>query len=275
MIVKGWCGFGDRLESLKMCVKFAITYNVPIYVDWRDTIWSGGKESFYTYFKLNLPSFELDDIPDDISAFPPFWNGRVKDILNETLSKDDVDIGDNFKPCVEDVLVVSCVGNRQIYNDSAFFTKVFRIIDPRVIEEVRLRQKTYKLSDKWGIHLRGTDRSTRINKQDRISAIAVKLVANGLFNGAQLVVVSDDNEFIDMWKKRFPEFPVLTKMSSVGSVPLHLMDNQTISKDQVNVELLVDFLTLASCARVFSTMDDSRYAVEAKRLHSALEVIIS
>ena len=52
LVVKGWLGFGDRLESLKMAVRYALDNNLKIYVDWNDEMWTHGIENFYTYFKL-------------------------------------------------------------------------------------------------------------------------------------------------------------------------------------------------------------------------------
>jgi hypothetical protein len=40
LVVKGWLGFGDRLETLKMAVKFALDHKLQIYVDWSDEMWS-------------------------------------------------------------------------------------------------------------------------------------------------------------------------------------------------------------------------------------------
>ena len=36
LVIKGWLGFGDRLESLKMAIAFAQVYNLKVYVDWSD-----------------------------------------------------------------------------------------------------------------------------------------------------------------------------------------------------------------------------------------------
>jgi hypothetical protein len=80
LIVKGALGFGDRLQSLKMCVKYAIKHNLQIYVDWSDPIWSHNGESFYTYFNLvNMPVLNsIDDIPKDATVFPPVWKDHLK-----------------------------------------------------------------------------------------------------------------------------------------------------------------------------------------------------
>ena len=111
LVVKGWLGFGDRMESLQMAVKFALYYKLQIYVDWRDSMWTHGDEDFYTYFKLvNIPVLNsLSDIPEDATVFPPFW----KDKLNQQLSneffnehmKEDMHIGVLNKVYSADVIV--------------------------------------------------------------------------------------------------------------------------------------------------------------------------
>jgi hypothetical protein len=47
------------------------------------------------------------------------------------------------------------------------------------------------------------------------------------------------------------------------------------NKDDLNVDSLVDFFVLASCERIFSTMKDSRFFQEARRLHPYVDVILS
>ena len=74
LVVKGWLGFGDRLESLKMGVKFALENNLQIYVDWTDRFIRDKDESFYTYFNfVNMPTLKsLDDIPADATVYPEY-----------------------------------------------------------------------------------------------------------------------------------------------------------------------------------------------------------
>jgi hypothetical protein len=59
LLVKSLPGFGDRMETLAMCVHFANEHKLQIYVDWTDPVWS---EGFYKYFSLtnSLPvKYEL------------------------------------------------------------------------------------------------------------------------------------------------------------------------------------------------------------------------
>ena len=96
LVVKGWLGFGDRMECLQMAVKFALDNNLQIYVDWRDSMWTHGTEDFYTYFKLeNIPVLKsLSDIPEDATYYPAFWKGK----LDQQLSNEFFDA--NFNKCL-------------------------------------------------------------------------------------------------------------------------------------------------------------------------------
>ena len=274
LIVKGALGFGDRLQSLKMCVKYAIKHNLQIYVDWSDPIWCHTNESFYDYFKfVNMPVLNsLDEIPEDATIYPAVWKGYLKgyppnvdlSILNKEITLGQID-SQVFK---EDVVVYLSNGPRFIYNDSAFFTDVFRIVDQRIMQKVLDRQQRYDLKNTMGIHLRGTDRATRINKSHRMAGLNIRLVQSGLLNGLKLVAVSDDPEYIEIWKGRY-QFPVLTEVGNLGGREgvHHKSSSQlSVTKDQLNVDLLVDFFTLASCKQVISTSTDSRFAQEAVRL---------
>ena len=43
----------------------------------------------------------------------------------------------------------------------------------------------------------------------------------------------------------------------------------------MNVDLLVYFFVLTSCERVFTTIKDSRFAQEARRLHPFIDSILN
>jgi hypothetical protein len=274
LVVKAILGFGDRLESLKMCVDYAIKYDLKLYIDWYDKTW---KEGFYKYFSLDVDMFTPDEITDSETVFPQYWKGKLHEVItfeNANLHNAELDIGQLITPLPYDVIVTVCTGRRTLYNDSFFFAKRLRVIEPRIIREVTERRKIFMLENKWGIHLRGTDRASSLAyKQKRMSELTVKLVSNGLFNGAKLIVVSDDKEYIDMWKDRFPEFPIITSVTeSSGRTGKHLIEGE--SKDENNIDLLIDFFTLASCQRIFSTSPDSRFAKEASRLSKYVHQII-
>jgi hypothetical protein len=283
LLVKGGpCGFGDRLECLKMYIKFALVHNLQIYVDWVDPVWSHNGESFYTYFDLvNIPKLKsIEDIPPNATVYPPVWKNKLHLPYTKELrrSNPEIDTGSlKDKTYNADVIVVCSCGWRDTYNNSIFFANVFRVIDPRIIQKVRERQTMFDLKNKVGVHLRGTDRANKLDKSHRIAGITIRMVAAGLMNNAKFVAVSDDPDFVSLWTVRHPSFPVLTEQGTIGGkqgVHNKTKNELGISKDLLNVDTLVDFFTLASCRSVISTMKDSRFANESNRLHNVIDKIL-
>jgi len=287
LVVKGWLGFGDRLESLKMAVWFAIEKKLQIYVDWTDSTWSHGSESFYTYFKLvNIPVLNsLDDIPADASVYPPYWRHRLKETLTQEVVDKQKELNLNIGTLNTginvdtDVLVFSSIGNRTLFNDSRFFANIFRVIHPQILENLINRQKGLDLSRTIGIHIRGTDRIRNTVKRDQgIQYMAVNAMMNGSFSGKSMVVVSDDAGSIDVWKRFYPMSTVFSKLSLkntvAGGVHTAKAEQLCSSKNDLNIEMLTDFFTLALCERVMTTCKDSRFAREAQRLHPFINMII-
>lgn len=282
LLVKGCVvGFGDRLQGLKMCVKYALQHKLSIYVDWTDPVWSHSGESFYTYFDLLMPKFAIEDIPPDATVFPEIWKDKLNLVPTEEMFKSNPEISIGFlqdQVFSADVIVYTCSGMRWVYYDSSFFGDVFRVTDSRIIQNVKERQHRHELNTKVGIHLRGSDRASKIDKTIRMGGINIRMVNMGLLNGIKFIAVSDDTDYVDIWKGRYPEFPVLTVLGTQsGNIGTHLKTKEqlSISKDMMNVDLLTDFFTLASCRTILSTSKDSRFAQESLRLSSSIDKILS
>lgn len=287
LVVKGWLGFGDRLESLKMAVKYAIDNNLQIYVDWTDRFIRHTDESFYTYFNLvNMPTLNsLNDIPADATYYPPYWKDNIHQPFTDDLYRKrkelNLDIGTlktNVKNKFDaDVIVYSCFGLRSLFSNSIYFANVFRVINPKIIEEVLNRQQKYNLSSCAGIHIRGTDRiSKKKGRQLPIQYLSLNVFTYG--RNKQQIVVSDDNESSKIWKNMNPNSIILTSLSLQISHkgPLHEIrpEKLQISKNDLNIDMLIDFFTLSSCEQVFTTYKDSRFAAESKRLHPHVNEIL-
>jgi hypothetical protein len=284
LVVKGWLGFGDRMESLQMAVKFALDHKLQIYVDWRDSLWTHGDEDFYTYFKLvNIPILNsLSDIPEDATVFPTFW----KDKLNQQLSseffneyiKEDMHVGQLNKIYPGDV-IVSTLNHRTLYKDLSFFANVFRVIDPNVKDKLNQRKQKLPLANAWGIHIRGTDRTNSKNRDMAIQSIASHVTTMGGLNGVKMIAVSDDKECLAVWKRFYPQTIVASELSiSQNSLKgNHNLgkDSLSVSKYEMNVDMLTDFFTLASCSRIFSTFKTGRFFQEAQRLSLHVNQIFS
>ena len=279
LIVKGWLGFGDRLESLKMCVFYAQKHNLQIYVDWRDPMWSHGSEDFYTYFNLLMPTFKLEDLPEDATYYPPYWKGNLNEHLNDSFKYERKDLTLHVidKPFDADVIVYACNGTRTTYADSTFFSNVFRVIDPRILNEVKRHSQAYPLQTSWGIHIRGTDRIKPHKRMFNIQAMVLNIVTQGGMNKPHIVIVSDDKDQAQIIKNYYPNAYTISNFATNSTTGTHMLtkDQLSISKDQLNVEMLIDFFVLAKCERIFTTVNDSRYAQEARRLHQVVNNILS
>ena len=281
LIVKGYLGFGDRLESLKMCVAYAQKHNLQIYVDWRDPMWSHGTEDFYTYFNLLMSSFKLEDIPEDATYYPAYWKGHLDEHVTYdflTAHKDDnLTLNILNKPFDADVLVYACNGNRMLYPDSSFFGNVFRVVDQRILTRVRQHSQAYPLQTSWGIHIRGTDRLRSHKRMVSVQSIVGQVTCNGGMNKSHMVIVSDDKENAQIWKNFYPQSYLVSSFVTDSIKGNHNLSKGDlgVSKDQLNVDMLVDFFVLSKCERVFTTVKDSRYAQEAIRLHPVVNNILS
>ena len=284
LIVKGWLGFGDRLESLKMAIAYAKNFGLQIYVDWRDEMWSHGEENFYTYFKLNnIPVLNsIDDIPEDASVYPEFWKGKLKDsITPEIVSKGvelKIDLGLLDKPFDADVIVYSSVGRRYLYDNSSMFADIIRVVDPRIIAKVNERRSKYPVERSWGIHIRGTDRLRPNKRLISIQSLVSHVTTMGALNGPNMTVVSDDKEHAEIWKRYYPQSFLASELSLkqdslAGNHNLN-KDKLRYTKDQMNVDMLADFFTLALTQRIFTTCKDSRFTQEARRLHPIVNKIL-
>lgn len=287
LIVKGWLGFGDRLESLKMAVAYALSYNLQIYVDWKDPMWSHGAEDFYTYFNLvNMPVLKsLDDIPADASVYPPFWKDNLKtpistDLLTNYKGDVPLDLGYLKMSAYDaDVVVCSCIGPRTLFTDSTFFANVFRVVDPRITGKVRHHLSAYPVRSSWGVHIRGTDRLRDNRRMLSVQSIVSNITVSGGMNRTHFVAVSDDKENTDLWLRYYPRTYVVSELalkqtSHAGNHNLQIGD-LSVSKDLLNVDMLIDFFVLAACERIFTTVKDSRFAQEARRLHPHVGTIVN
>jgi len=284
LVVKGWLGFGDRLETLKMAVKYALDNQLKIYVDWSDEMWSHGSENFYTYFKLiGMPVLEsLDDIPEDATYYPPYWKDHIKepltmDVINKKVEL-GLDLGMLNKTYDGDVVVVSSIGNRILYGDSTFFANVFRVVDARILNKLRQRRSRYQIEQSWGIHIRGTDRLKPHKRILSIQSIVSLITMHGGLNGPKMTVVSDDKENSEIWKRYYPDSFLASELSiqqesTAGNHNLS-KDKLKFTKDEMNVDALTDFFTLALTQRIYTTCKDSRFTQEARRLQPFVKRIL-
>lgn len=273
LVVKSILGFGDRLEALAMCIDFAQKNNLKVHVDWSDPVWD---DQFYKYFSLNVSYFDLDEVKD-LSVHPAYWKDKLNQPLTEeTYSCKRKELELNLLTKYDaDIVVAVCGGKRILYTDYSFMG--LKLIHPIILHEVRQRQAIYSLKDKWCIHLRGTDRcKTKEFRENRFQELYLKLVTRGLLNYSnKCVIISDDPEYVSLWKRR-DKSPVLSQLFDSGTKGLHYMDASFLgkTKEQLNILLLIDFFTMASSQRIFTTCLDSRFAKLAEKLNPYIGTIL-
>lgn len=279
LVVKGWLGFGDRLQSLRMAIEFALTNNLQIYVDWTDSMWSHSGESFYSYFKLmDIPQLNsLDDIPENATYYPTFWKENIKKPFSEEIwreQREKIDIGMFVNIIEADVIVLSSIGRRRNYKDNTFLANRLRVIHPTILARVKERQQQYNLFKCLGVHIRGTDRIKKRGREIPIQSIVVQAYMCKSF---PMIVVSDDKESIEIWKRFYPETTVLSSLNDTTRKGNHnaTKDELSISKDEFNINTLIDFFTLMSCSCLLSTYSDSRFFQEARTLHPHISAFLS
>jgi hypothetical protein len=279
LVVKGWLGFGDRLQSLKMAIKFALDNHLQIYVDWTDVMWSHGTESFYSYFELqNIQQLKsLNDIPSEATYYPAFWKDNIKKPFSHEIwhltKQYNLDIGVPLNTIQADVVVLSCIGRRLYFPDNTFFANVFRVIHPDVIKEVKRRQQTYNLSQSLGVHIRGTDRTKKRGRE-----LPIQMIASTAFGyrGFPMIVVTDDATSFEIWKRFYPTSVLMSTITETLSNGIHNASKHelTITKNESNINTLIDFFTLMSCNQGLSTYTDSRFFQEARRLRTHISTIL-
>jgi len=200
------------------------------------------------------------------------------ELVNSPIQK-ELNLGFLDKEYPADVVVFSSIGMRTLYPDSSFFANVFRVIEPTILQKIEYRKRLYPIEKSWGIHIRGTDR-LKANKRILSVQSLVSLVVNyGAMNGPKMTVVSDDKENAEIWKRFYPESFLASELSLKQT---SLAGNHNLSKNELkftkhemNVDMLVDFFTLALTSQIFTTCKDSRYAQEARRLHPYINLILS
>jgi hypothetical protein len=111
-----------------------------------------------------------------------------------------------------------------------------------------------------------------------IQSIASNVTNMGGLNGIKMIAVSDDKECLAVWKRFYPDTIVASGLSLIngsGKGNHNLSkDELIVTKDEMNVDMLVDFFTLASCSRIFSTFKTGRFFVEAQRLSPHVNKIL-
>lgn len=287
IILKGFEGFGDRLQSLLYCIKYALYTNRILVVDWTDYMWcSSDQENFEHYFKLEnvnyisyskfVRMYKTYNQKMQFTVFPSIWKDNVlkqpdnymydeKYAFNVTMN---TIMTKHEKDYDEDIVVFASVQTR-VYNCKLFYkyirlqTNVINFIHKHPFyQNIIQNQKSY-----ISIHLRGGDRMIKnnthvfanqsYNHKNYIQSIVDKLAQQST-KIKDVLIVSDSNFLLDECQKLLSK----NKKYTVHTTENHKINEtnglhkilrfDNISKEQINTQMIVDFYFLSKAKIVLN-----------------------
>jgi hypothetical protein len=293
LLIKGFSGFGDRLEYLISIFPYLKVTGRTLVVDWTDNVWTGDeyRKDFYYYFKLseeikqmNLEDFKKEFIKDKsyMSFFPPFY----KDIVLKKSDENDT----KYKVAELSEKIISII-NRQsedfiytvvvltdLYTRTTAFAKYMSKINYKpwlmnCINEDPL-VNFIKQNEVIAVHLRGTDR-TKYDKNNMkelcnysydheyyVNKI-IKQIPEGTKN---ILLLSDSTFLVDKFIENIDKSIDILQTGNIKSsneISLHLTKED--SKEIKNIELLKDFYLMTQCKHVIND-GVSRFSLLAQRI---------
>jgi hypothetical protein len=273
LLVKGWEGFGDRLQVVAACINYCLQHNASICVDWRDYMWGQDKTDFTDYFEImgvqsvplsiviekvkkgaiiNPPAYTLEHIvnpPSPLIHFPDFNSGICESSLKQE----------------GDIIVHNSKGDRVWHlNNLILNLRISEKIAPIIIKNLSGLQMPYT-----AVHLRGSDRSKEVTLQKYMEDYEALLPHDKV----RSYVISDTNSYITEWTQKYPNAIVLNKNAPVlkilsGSKGTHMMSAEIlefygVSKHDLNINTITDFLVIAFSSNNIGNKDSifTKFAV--------------
>jgi hypothetical protein len=280
IIQKGFRGFGDRLEHLIWCVKYAILTKSKVYVDWTDFYWNHSGEDFYKYFDLENIGIDRIENSENLKIVPSFWKNKldrpmdleIYDIKPAIFVYNHLDLLLKKLDTNWDILVMA--SQKRIVEDKiSYFGDIFRVKDKRIIHAIQNLNIKYNLPKCLGIHLRGTDRKEKLSNTQTLNNLPQ--IKESEYDN--IVCFTDDLDLFKLFQSRHPNAKLLTKyIIDEPNSGTHKITPEKLkfSKDAMNIDLLTDFFALASCKESYTTFKNSTFHRTAARLRPYVNSIL-
>lgn len=275
IVLKGFEGFGDRLQSLLYCIKYAKHTQRILAIDWTDYMWcENDNENFEHYLKLEDVNYieyhkfaiiyEKYNSKMNFSIFPSIWKNKVLKRPDNYMYEKNYTFLKTFNDIIinkendynEDIVIFASVQTR-IYNCKLFYKHIR--LQTNVVEYIHnhpfykniiQNQKSY-----ISIHLRGGDRMIEnmehsfsnysYNYNDYIKSIIEKLSQRST-KIKDLLIVSDSNTLLEKCHEKLSlnkNYTIHTtnnfKINETNGLHKIRLDN--ISKEQINIQMIADF----------------------------------
>lgn len=295
IVIKSYSGFGDRVEHLLACFKYAVKTERCMVIDWSDHVWCGNETNkgfdYYFYLK-NVNYMAIDDFKKifiknklngkKMSVIPSFF----EDIMLKRSNENDVqyrfaDIAQLFREVISnkrkdmdfDILVTTDLDKR----NNMGIISIPNLVYKNVIMDFIKKDPNYNflMNNKFvSIHLRGSDRSKYTenyrpdltnyshNKEEYVCKLISK-IPNGTEN---LLILTDSNILYDLFMEKIDKKYNILETNNVrtsGNVGLHLEKEE--SKESKNLELLKDFYFMTRSSYVVCD-EISRFSLVAHRV---------
>ena len=250
LLVKGWCGFADRLQCISAAMTYTKKHNRVMCIDWTDSIWKGQTPdmNFDTFFDITcegLQTVPLSDLlskQNELSVYPSIWKGQLDKKPDIYMYEKPYQINLDSDPVhEEDVIVYTSTELRTYHHDN--ITKCIRIKEPyrtRIRNSVDM-YKNYKTV----VHLRGSDRVKPDQYEEYIQSNFDSKMKHK--SDEEVLIVSDTEPLFKYFQEKYPKSMVRTPSSSYTSSSdptktLHQDGN--IDKIDFNTQTLIDFFII-------------------------------
>lgn len=292
LLIKGFSGFGDRLEHLTSLIHYLRVSGRTLVIDWTDPVWTGEefKKDFYYYFSLtedikhtSLIEFKKQFLQnkDTMSFFPPFYKKiimkrsdendteyKVSDLITKLIQI----IKRNCEDLKYDVIVCTDL-DRRTTGFAKYISKI--IYKPWIMEFIYSDPliNFIKQNEVIAVHLRGADRTkySKTNREDLCNFsydydYYVKEIIKKIPEGTKNILLLSDSTFlIDKFIELVDNSINILQtgnLKSTDDTGLHLLKEKT--KEIKNLELLKDFYFMTQCKEVVND-GVSRFSLLAKR----------
>ncbi len=266
VVMKGNCGFGDRLQVLSHCINYCKTQNARLCVDWRDRMWGQKDHDFSDYFDIiDVPVISIEEVVKQMrsgsTVNPVVWTPElmlaIPDEARELKYNLAVTDLQNITTRIDgDIIVFNNQGFRKCSN----LTIVNNIkIKDTVCEEIK--QRLIKMSLPCCIiHLRGTDQlDENFTREDAIRHIDAIYQLLPKHCKSRCYVITDMILLLTKWLNEHPECVVLQDTSPTRELSrenpieqrgIHMYNKEilqfyNISKHELNLECIADFIALS------------------------------
>jgi len=273
VVMKGWEGFADRLQVLSHCIHYCLVHKAVICIDWRDYMWGQDDLDFSDYFEIvGIPVVKLSDVLDRIkngaTISPPVWNlETMAAIPNESLHFPEYNptITNSYERINSEIIVHNGKGIRMWHIEN-------------LISNIRLKKSIAKLisgrltelkTPFTAIHLRGTDRLSKMSLNDAIKPVIDLVSQEPPHITSRMYVLSDMSSMINLWTDKFPQtnklynnyeiYKLPNGTQGVHQLPKEVLNFYGVKKHSINIEAIMDFLIICFSNWSFGNSNESTF----------------